>query len=352
MIVPSVVAVIACFSRSLSIRRELHKLQQQNSLQTNKTAFCNVYEVCKCTGDSEEKNVKCEKSTCSYAPNKPFYCCEDKWWCRKPKCKKTVGNWEDCEWANFQKQGDFPNTSRFMDVPKKPVISWTGITGVQVYTDVDDTIVCSGGGLGGADTTCKGTKPHGFYPKVGEFQLALAKGPQGTFTPLKVIPVSARPSELKLFLKIKAGSEKDKHFQKLQPNWGFNVDRALYGSLVGGAADQYVRLPWVGDTDLTKFDKMAIKKYRGWKESKKDKDTVSIFVGDNGQGDAVAAQMMLKASQSMQTGSGEMRASFIHDVVKMCSDQDCRDKWAKYGIYVFGDYEEAFTIARKNGLIP
>ena len=48
---------------------------------------------------------------------------------------------------------------------------------------------------------------------VAEFQLALARGPNDWPNPKKVIPLSARPSELELFLALDEDSEEGKAFK-------------------------------------------------------------------------------------------------------------------------------------------
>merc|ERR1719491_1038166 len=77
----------------------------------------------------------------------------------------------------------------------------------------------------------------------------------------------------------------------------------------------------------------------------------TAFVGDNGQGDAIAAQMMLKESPMYSDAGGTMHVSFIHDVVRKCQSEECRTAWARVGIHMFEHYPHAASIACRLGFI-
>eukprot|EP00928_Gymnodinium_smaydae_P029249 TRINITY_DN22082_c0_g1_i1.p1 TRINITY_DN22082_c0_g1~~TRINITY_DN22082_c0_g1_i1.p1 ORF type:complete len:407 (-),score=37.50 TRINITY_DN22082_c0_g1_i1:243-1463(-) len=323
---------------------------------------CDVYEVCRCEGP--ENALRCGAGTCSYAPGSPLICCnEGGALCDDPDCE-TPKSWEDCEWANYARDPfssainyGYPGQSSFMSLPdaKSPLLSnGSAGKGVVVLTDVDDTIECSGGPPGGADTTCIGTQPKGMYPGIAEFQLAIARGPSNIVNPSKVVPLSARPDEAKRFLAMKEGSHEDEVYKKAAKkvgitDWGLDVANAQYGSVVD--ISDFAELFSGGfDTDLTPFDKLGYRKYVNWNKLSPMLKAPVIFVGDNGQGDLVAGQMMLKRSADM-SNEGAVRAVFIHDVRRVCTDCACRRKWAQYGIFMFKNYADAASTAMGQGLI-
>eukprot|EP00927_Polykrikos_kofoidii_P072445 TRINITY_DN68562_c0_g1_i1.p1 TRINITY_DN68562_c0_g1~~TRINITY_DN68562_c0_g1_i1.p1 ORF type:complete len:376 (-),score=33.79 TRINITY_DN68562_c0_g1_i1:100-1227(-) len=300
--------------------------------------FCWTASTCKCQSGPQESSARCIPGTCAYSGIIPP--------CRRHALCSEPTSWAQCQWVN--PGGSVPeitNESLFTEVPRKPDVDWSQITGVTVYTDMDDTLTCSGGGMAGVDSECEGTHKKGLYPGVAAFQLALTLGPHGNFAKRRVIPVSARPVELKWFLRIKAGSHLDTCFQQVanDSTWGFDVDRALYGSVLNGT--DFLRYH-----PITPYKKMAYRKYRSWSSHGVfDPATIGIWVGDNGQGDFVAAQMMLKASSNMTDGA--IRAAFIHDVRRLCKDQLCRKRWAEHGIYFFRNYAEALDIAKEAGFV-
>jgi len=287
-----------------------------------------------------------------------------------PQCPEIVNpdRWYRCEWANFANVGgiagrvDFPGRGICVDVPEVQNVEIRR-GGVTVMTDIDDTIICSGGGVAGKDTKCTGTKKKGIYPGVAEFQLALARGSDNVLEPAKVIPFTARPDELglKKVLALKSGGLVPTHFagvpkqhehHKQIASWGMDIENAQYGDLVDFA-------DWVKDTsggtglDLTPYTGMGFKKFSNWKNmvDAGKLSTPSAFVGDNGQGDLIAAQMMMKYSAGvLRGGSVAVKAAFIHDVMRSCLS-DCKRQWAAIGIYLFDDYAHAASIAKNKGLI-
>jgi len=225
--------------------------------------------------------------------------------------------------------------------------------GVVVMTDVDDTIKCSGGPPAGADGACMHTKKHEMYPGVVAFQLALARGRKDSKKPKKVIPLSARPAELSMFLSMKKDSKEGRAYARAAEvqnvTWGLDTENAQYGSVFD--VTDFTELAGMGDTDLTRYDKLGHRKFKNWLKVANSFGQAAVFVGDNGQGDTVAAQMMLKRSADMKDEQGALRAAFIHDVIRRCVSKDCRETWAKHGIYMFQHYGDAADIAAELGLI-
>ncbi|CAN0323022.1 unnamed protein product, partial [Laminaria digitata] len=75
-----------------------------------------------------------------------------------------------------------------------------------------------------------------------------------------------------------------------------------------------------------------------------------VFVGDNGQGDVKAAEMMVERYP------GSLEAVYMHRVLPEektfgYEDADTRRKWKAANIFFFGDYVEAACHAYKSGLI-
>merc|ERR1719210_145412 len=121
--------------------------------------------------------------------------------------------------------------------------------------------------------------------------------------PPKVIPMSARPDELRAFLAMQSGGEEDTAYQAAAhrvgiSGWGLDTENARYGSVFDFS--DFTDLLGDFDTDLTRYDKLGYRKYSNWKQIATSLGIPSIFLGDNGQGDAVAAQMMLKRSSGLR----------------------------------------------------
>jgi len=329
---------------------------------------CDTFEVCKCESGWDEAKAICKANTCTYAPFAPGVCCpQGGLFCDDPDCHGTPGqppvDWEDCEWANFGENGDdwsdkypslegYPGEGIFTDVPKAIAFDSSGV-GALVIMDVDDTITCSGGFFGG-DKVCSGTSMGHMYPGVAEFALAVARGPANSVQPSLVVPSSARPDELSAFVAMKPDSPVGKAFAAAGArqgisDWGLDCDNAMYGSIfdLRDVADAIGKF----DTDCTRFDKFGSRKYHNWQGISGMGAKLGVFIGDNGQGDAVAAQMMLKRSESMTDSQGALRAAFIHDVMLKCTSRECQDTWAMYGIYLFSRYADAAMKALSLGII-
>jgi len=320
--------------------------------------FCDMYEVCKCKSGADEASAVCLAGTCGYAPSAPSKICCQGFWCDDPDCKAT-GVWEDCEWANFNEGigWDFPGQGSYIDIPPVRAVTPDLVSqGLLVFTDVDDTLICSGGGPAGVDEECQGTQPHEMYPGVAEFALALARGPTNYRTPPKVVPLSARPSELKHFLAMDEDSEVGRSFTSVGARagveaWGLDAANAQYGSVFD--VTDFIERVGGSDTDLTRFDKLGYRKYKNWAAALPHLLMPTAFIGDNGQGDTVAAQMMMLRSSGLTPQGGAMLAAFIHDVLRKCpsGSGDCRESWERLGIDFFDDYPEAAGQALRRGLI-
>jgi len=342
--------------------------------------LCTPFEVCKCESKWDETGIKCANKTCTYALSAPTTCCApgmEGITCDHANCRMESTTWEDCEWANFgdsnkkdltypmyNAKGEtittgakalYPDDGLFVSVPEI-TFSCPTPDGAVVLTDADDTIKCSGGGVAGADEVCLETTIHGLYPGVAEFQLALARGVNNNRYAQSIIPLSARPSELSMFLAMKKTSKDGKAYKKTgekqcvqtpgNGTWGIDVEMAQYGS-VFDSGDFATPV----ESDLTRFDRLGYRKYNNWKKVAPKFKKMSVFVGDNGQGDALAAQMMLKRSEGLPENKGKMRASFIHDVIRKCKDSTCRKRWAKHGIHLFSHYPDAAAQALALGFI-
>lgn len=291
--------------------------------------------------------------------------------CSSPKA------WHDCQWPRTHDwvsigQGPFFDISRaapgghligIADLPAAELLQ----EGVVVLTDLDDTVVCSGGPPAGIDRTCNGTKKKDLYPGVVEFYYAMSLGSNrhahwGRTRVSEIVPFSARPHEMKFAMAVKKCTSIDLVMRQricgcggeapcFQADsmactcFGMNVDDAQYGSfkdLVGFVASN--------------FNRMGETKARNWMYFKKKLAKPAVFVGDNGQGDLVAAQMMLIQSQSLPCKPSDCRgrvvAAFIHDVADECSQPECREAWALHNIFFFANYKEAAEKAAEVGLIP
>jgi len=310
---------------------------------------CRRYEICKCESAGYEEATTCAANTCTFTPWAPRFCSPTgKGWAFSPDCPK-IKSWKSCMWANFndpKQDYDAPGQDHYVEVPEAPAPTGEPLA---VLTDVDDTIKCSGGGVGGVDKQCLGTKPHKMYPGVADFQLALARGVNNSMEPRKVIPLSARPSELRWILKMKENSPENEAYKKAASkagiaSWGIDTVRAGYGS-VADFIDVLFKVK------LTRFSRMGHRKFRNWRKIIPHVGGPTAFVGDNGQGDAVAAQMMLKESPMRTSLGGSMQVSFIHDVKQSCRSAECRTAWAKVGIHMFDHYPQAAEIAFRLGFI-
>lgn len=324
---------------------------------------CNPYEMCKCNLGESERDSHCQESSCVYSPLAPPYCKLS-----TPECKwgKKKVQWHRCEFANTLSTTFYPNQNIFVALRTKQQESATPARGARVFTDIDGTVMCTGGpGRSGLISDCKlmGTANGLPFPGVAAFYLALTQGnlaeqPSGKQL-MKPLPFTARPHELKLLLGLRrsiysltGGTKalKEAFAKEGPPEWTLDIAGASYGRLLD-ILDHAAIVGHRGD-DATEYDKIAYRKFSAYKylyDEKYNNMGVqgSFFVGDNGQGDLVAAQMMLSYGSRQKPG---LRAAFILDSAAKC-DKDCHEEWKKYGIYIIQDYAQAASIAFDEGLI-
>lgn len=189
--------------------------------------------------------------------------------------------------------------------------------GVQVLSDVDDTIFCSGGGVGGVDQRLE---KHEVYPGAAELYLGLALGPNGheaTTVPARSMLLSARPVEVKALLAMKQGQLLPEVFEAVgqkyhQSTWGLNVDGSQYGTISDLSLSQQRMHQKFGVTKANTLLDLT----------KSNPHTKYVWSGDNGQGDACAAQAFLA------TRSGKaLSAVFIHEVQsEQLELKDCKSQ--------------------------
>jgi len=196
--------------------------------------------------------------------------------------------------------------------------------GLQVLSDVDDTITCAS-----PSTTCdsipsctlEGTISHylagidrrlehkEMYPGVAELMIGLALGSKdgngGQHVPAKPMMLSARPREAQNLLAIDQDSELNIYAESAgdrlnHTNWGVNIDSSMYGTIFDG-------------TSFTEFGETKAKSYN--KIATERPNTRFAFLGDNGQGDVCAAQSMLES-----TNGDRLKVVFIHEVLQNPAD--------------------------------
>lgn len=211
--------------------------------------------------------------------------------------------------------------------------------GLQVLSDVDDTIVCPNPqgstdphSFAGVDTRLEAKE---IYPGVAELMLGMALGPglsstnattnttetanssssllDGAYVPARPMLLSARPREVFAVLAISQDSELNLYMEEVghrnnHPSWGINIDASRYGTLLDGSSFQ-------------EFGETKAKHYVD--VSSLLNNTRFAFFGDNGQGDVCGAQSMLQSS----TGD-RLIAVFIHttqtqeESITECEDPD------------------------------
>jgi len=213
-------------------------------------------------------------------------------------------------------------------VPSLPGPAGNRHSGFQVFSDIDDTLVCSGGPPAGVDQSCYKKE---VYPGALQFLLELSRGPNESRKPSKVVPLSERPAELQKALSLKEKNPVLMEGKRTGEtngllSWGLDLDNAQYGKL----RDFLIPRGRGAGMHRTAFDR--------WKKFETDKPTV--FVGDNGEGDQSAAEgLALQADNRLQ-------AAFIHDVRRQGSQSYVSDK-----IHVFDTYYDAAGKAFELGLI-
>jgi phosphatidate phosphatase APP1 len=153
---------------------------------------------------------------------------------------------------------------------------------IKILSDLDDTLICSGGSVGNVDKRY----PKGIiYPGVNAFYRELDLGPnsehgewpKGAYGNLAFI--SARP---------KVDELEEATYQKLSTLAAagklYTYPTVLCGNLRG-----------IGGVVLRDFSSIAKKKYKNFQQySILYPEYDFVFVGDNGQGDVLAAAHILK----------------------------------------------------------
>ena len=173
-------------------------------------------------------------------------------------------------------------------------------TGVQILSDVDDTILCPDP-LCTKASDCSVSERKAFYsgvdkrlehgeiyPGVAELYKGLALGASGvsTDTPAKPMMLSARPKEFEIFLAIDQSSSLNQYFEisgyrQNYKNYGINLDSSMYGTILDG-------------TSHKEFGETKAKHYNTISDSLPK--TRFVFFGDNGQGDVCGAQSMFQST--------------------------------------------------------
>lgn len=172
--------------------------------------------------------------------------------------------------------------------------------GVQVLSDVDDTIVCPNPqgatdphALAGVD---KRLEAKEIYPGVAELMLGLALANSSTFVPARPMLLSARPREAGV-LAISQDSPLNLYMEQVgdrnfHGSWGTNIDSSMYGTLF----------------DVTSFNEYGETKAKSYNQVSEERpNTRFAFLGDNGQGDVCAAQSMF-----MSENGERLMVVFIH----------------------------------------
>ncbi len=211
----------------------------------------------------------------------------------------------------------------------------------KVLSDVDDTLFSSGGRFpAGMDTKFS---HHTLYPGVlafyKELDLGLFDASHGEWPADwkgNLAFVSARPHVYKDWSQAKSY----KLFDRLKANEGLHTSPTLLAGELFSSFQMFR-----GD-----FLPMANQKFKNFCEySKLYPEYSFVFIGDNGQGDVQAAEMMIKHAK------GRVEAVFIHKVQKLHLtpgyEDGSREKWERMGIVFFKTYIGACLEACKRGLV-
>lgn len=173
----------------------------------------------------------------------------------------------------------------------------------KILSDVDDTLVCSGGNYpAGVDKSY----PHkAIYPGVLSFYRELDLGIEGEDTwdvdrVGNLVFLSARPHVYKSL-------SESRTFLKFQQIEGLRARPALLSGNLGSGTKYLLN-------DDTKA--LAITKYQSFKEYiTLYPEYKSVFIGDNGQGDVIAAEYMFR-DKDLLSAAGDMSLSraYMHVV--------------------------------------
>jgi len=232
-----------------------------------------------------------------------------------------------------------------------------------VFSDIDDTLYASGGQFVSKGAGVDNVFFHKeMYPGVAQFQLELSRGPCEVEDPPLVVLLSARPATLKFALAITEDHKVAKIFKHVSwlngvPEWGVDVDNACYGSalnFVRGCTSGMGKLKYQQWRDFAPTG-------RGAEILRGHAAVQSVFVGDNGQCDVWAAELMRENSDTGwhdgARGQFPLRAAFIHHVQPgqggnpEYSYYAERSRLQKKSIFLFETYAEAAEIAYQQGLI-
>mmetsp|Transcript_29911 Transcript_29911/g.41649 ORF Transcript_29911/g.41649 Transcript_29911/m.41649 type:complete len:593 (-) Transcript_29911:107-1885(-) len=211
----------------------------------------------------------------------------------------------------------------------------------KILSDVDDTLFSSGGRFpAGIDATYK---HHELYPGVlafyKELDLGLAKSNNGEWPPHwrgNLAFLSARPHVYKDWSQAKSY----KLFSQLKKSHNLHTTPTLLAGELFSSFQMFR-----GD-----FNPMAHKKAQNFFEySSLYPEYKFVFIGDNGQGDVIAAEMILEKY------SERLEGVFIHKVQKLARTPGYTDKsrakWDDLGIMFFRTYIGASLLACKKNLI-
>jgi len=203
---------------------------------------------------------------------------------------------------------------------------------IQVLSDVDDTMKAAGTNfVAGCDTRWPASS---IYAGMPAFYMELSRGPNEFVTPSGIGIVSARPEQL-------AAAFPDLEYEFAQAASIVGVDATVWGkvkvTLPGKFRDNahlhtHKRFIDYGNTKIANVKKFT--------SDKKNADHCVIFVGDNGQGDQYAGEVMLRQIP-------EVAAVFIHNVTA----NPLLDVPHHDDLFMFRTYPDAAWIAYKNGFI-
>lgn len=179
----------------------------------------------------------------------------------------------------------------------------------KVVTDIDDTVVSSGGinifgiTLGGIDNQYKRGQ---FYPGVIQFALEMSKSTGKQNLPPKVSVLTARAREFKFALALKATGKLCSAYRSIGElnglkDWG--IGEVYYGSVA----------EWI------LHNRKGIRKFRNF-EIMMEQDTASgidqyVLIGDTGEKDEEAGERIAKKYPQ------KMRAIFLHSVYNWRASQ-------------------------------
>jgi hypothetical protein len=217
---------------------------------------------------------------------------------------------------------------------------------IKVVTDIDDTVVSSGGlnifgiTLGGVD---KQYKRGSFYPGVIQFALELSKpknfGSNKEYALSKVSVLTARAKEFKFALELKANGKLCSAYRNIGENNGlkdWGIGDVYYGSVA----------EWIfqGRKGLRKFLNFEIMLQNDKKVNNIDK---YIIIGDTGEKDEEAGERIALKYPN------KLKAIFLHSVSKNGNNSAPSPDRKVNGVpvYYFKTYVGAAIKAYNNNLI-